>query len=132
MKKTITAALAALGLIVSSALGALLLAGLLEGIASTPGWLPESAAVAFFIGGMGLTGQVCVDVADHHAISAVTAVTVLIGAVGWVASHVTEAHGEGLEPTTLFIAMGGLAALLVGSVAEAHRRQRRVAVRRSS
>ena len=131
MKKTITATLAALGLIVSSALGALLLAGLLEGIASAPGWLPESAAIAFFVGGMGLTGQVCVDVADHHAIRAVTAVTLLIGAVGWVASRVTEAHGEGLEPTTLFIAMGGLAALLVASVAEAHRK-RRASVRRES
>ena len=131
MKRTVTAALAALGLIVSSALGALLLAGLLEGIASAPGWLPESAAIAFFVGGMGLTGQVCVDVADHHAIRAVTAVTVLIGAVGWVASRVTEAHGVGLEPTTLFIAMGGLAALLVASVAEAHRK-RRALVRRES
>ena len=131
MKKTITATLAALGLIVSSALGALLLAGLLEGIASAPGWLPESAAIAFFLGGMGLTGQVCVDVADHHAIRAVTAVIVLIGAVGWAASRVTEAHGEGLEPTTLFIAMGGLAALLIASVTEAHRK-RRSAVRRTS
>ena len=131
MRKTITAALAALGLIVSSALGALLVAGLLEGIASAPGWLPESAAIACFVGEMALTGQVCVDVADHHAVRAVASVTVLIGAVGWMASRVTEAHGEGIEPTTLLIAMAGLAAPLVGSVAEAHRR-RRSRVRRAS
>ncbi len=130
MKKTITAALAALGLVVSSALGALLIAGLFEGIASAPGWLPESAAIAFFIGGMALTGQVCVDVADHHAIRAIATVIVLIGAVGYLASRVTEAHGEGLEPTTLLIAMAGLAALLLASVAEAQRR-RRSALRRA-
>lgn len=131
MKKTITATFAALGLIVSSALGALLLAGIFEGIASAPGWLPESAAIAFFVSGMALTGQVCVDVADTHAVRAVASVTVLIGAVGWMASRVTEAHGEGLEPTTLLIVVAGLAALLVASVAEAHRR-RRSALRRAT
>jgi hypothetical protein len=125
MNRTITATFAALGLIVSSAIGALLVAGLIEGVAAAPGWLPETAAIAFFVAGTGLTGRVCVDVADGHAMRAVVAVTVLIGSVGWLASRVTEAHGEGLEPTTLLIAMAGLAAMLIASVRRVHRRRRR-------
>ena len=124
MKKTFTAAPSVLGLIVSSALGALLVAGLLEGIASAPGWLPESAAIAFFVGGVALTRAVCLDVTNHHAIHPVASVTIMIATVGWIASRVSEAHGEGLEPTTLHTAMAGLAALLAGSVVEAHRRRR--------
>ena len=80
-----------------------LVAGLQGGIASAPGWLLES-------------------VADHHAPSAVASVAVTIGAAGWLAGRVTDARGEGVEPTTLHIPMAGVAGLLGGSVALEHRR----------
>ena len=129
MSRTITAALAAFGLVIASAIGGLLVAGLLEGMARAPGWVPESGAIVFFIGGMALTGRVAVDVAGRGAIRAVTAVAVVIALAGWMASRVTEAHGEGLETTTLLLAVGGLLVLLVTAVLAAHGVTRRTTAR---
>lgn len=121
-RRPVTAAVAALGLVVASALVALLVAGLFEGLAGAPGWLPETAAVLVFLGGLAVTGQVMVDVAGPHAIRSAIGVVVAVGLVGYMASRVTEAHGEGLEPTTLLIFVGGLGVLLISSILAAHRR----------
>ena len=93
-RRPVTAAVAALGLVVASALVALLVAGLFEGLAGAPGWLPETAAVLVFLGGLAVTGQVMVDVAGPHAIRSAIGVVVAVGLVGYMASRVTEAHGE--------------------------------------
>jgi hypothetical protein len=67
---------------------------------------------------------VCVDVAGRHALLAIVTVSTVIGIAGWLTSRVTEAHGEGLDPSTVLISAAGLATLLAASVTGAHRRNR--------
>ena len=122
MSRLLIAAFATLGLVVSSALAAVLLTGLAEGIRPLPDPAATLTGLIVFAAGMALAGRVAVDVGGNHALPAValTATLVLLG--GWVASSVTESGGEGLEFSTVVELAGGLAILLGVSVLGHHRR----------
>jgi hypothetical protein len=124
--RTITAAVAAFGLVISSAIAAIIVVGLLEGIAAIPDVVPPSAAVAVFLGGLALTGRVAVDVDPDHPLRAVGATAAVVAVGGFVAAQATESQGEALEPLTVATLAAGLFTLLaVSAVATKHVRHRR-------
>ena len=124
--RTITAAVAAFGLVISSAIAAIIVVGLLEGVAAIPDVVPPGAAVAVFLGGLALTGRVAVDVEPDHPLRAVGATAVVVAVGGFVAAQATESQGEALEPLTVATLAAGLFTLLaVSAVATKQLRHRR-------
>jgi hypothetical protein len=123
--RVLTAAWAAFGLVVGGSLAAIITTGLIEGIESIPSALSSAAGVLVFLGAMLLAGKVCEEVAGERAFAAAAVTAIAIGTLGSLAATATEAHGEGLELSTVLYLVAGLATLLGSSVALAGRRHRR-------
>jgi peptidoglycan/LPS O-acetylase OafA/YrhL len=123
--RSITAAVAAFGLVISSAIASIIVAGILEGSASIPDWVPPSAAIFVFVAGLALTGRVAVDVDPDHAVRAVGATAAVVAVGGLLAAQVTESHGEVIEPSTVAtLAVGLFVLLAVSAAATRHLRRR--------
>ena len=88
--RTITATFASFGLVVSSAIGAIIIVGLLEGVASIPDVAPSAAGIILFVAGLALAGRVAVDVDPDHSFRAVSATALVVAAGGLVAAKATE------------------------------------------
>jgi peptidoglycan/LPS O-acetylase OafA/YrhL len=125
MTRTITAAVAAFGLVVSTAIASVIVVGLLEGISAIPDAIPPTAAVVVFIAGLALAGRVAVDVDPHHALRAVGATSAVVALGGLLAAQATESQGEAIEPVTVATLTVGLFALLAGSAIATRRLRRR-------
>ena len=117
MRRTLTTAFATLGMVISSALCAVLVAGLAEGIHRIPDVVSTIAPIVVFVGGAGLAGRVAVDVGRDKAIAGVLTAAALVLVGGVAAASITESAGEGLETSTVVELGVGLASLLVVSVA---------------
>ena len=124
MSRVMTAVLAALGLLVSGGLAAVLLVGLLEGIRQFPDFASATAGVLLFVGSILLVGRVIVDVAREHAYRAVLGVVGVVAALLLLLSVATEQHGEGMEFNTVALISLVLAGFLTGGVAFARRTKR--------
>lgn len=121
--KTVNAGLAALGLVATGTVAALVTTGALEGISAIPSWIATAAGIAMFVGCLGLAGQITVDLDPNrpYIASGVTAGIVL--AIGYAAATASErATGEGLEHETVFVLAAGLLAMLAVSTLLARRR----------
>jgi peptidoglycan/LPS O-acetylase OafA/YrhL len=125
--RTVTAAVAAFGLVISSAIASIIVAGILEGSASIPDWIPPAAAIFVFVAGLGLTGRVAVDVDPDHPLRAVGATAAVVALGGLLAAQVTESHGEVIEPSTVeTLAVGLFVLLAVSAATTRHLRHRSI------
>ena len=125
MTRITTAVFAALGLIVSGGLAAILLVGLLEGIRKFPDAASGALGVGFFLAWMALVGRVVVDVAQEHAYRALGVVVVVVASILLLLSLVTEQHSEGMEVQTVALIVAGFGVLMGSGVHLAVRMKRR-------
>ena len=123
--KTVNAGLAALGLVATGIVAALVTTGLLEGISGVPSWAATVAGAALFIGALGLAGQITTELDPNRPYVAAGVTAGIVLAIGYAAATASErATGEGLEHETVFILAGGLFTMLAVSTLVARRRQR--------
>ncbi len=116
---TVTAAVAAFGLVMSSTLVAIVAAGALQWLPALPPMLDPAGPLLVLGAGMALAGRVAVDVAGPSGVRAAAGAAVLVAALGMVLSRASEAHGDGVEPpwvalaaTCVFVVVGGSAWLV--------------------
>ena len=113
------------GLLVSSGVLAVLVAGALQWTSSLSPFLDNLIPLVVLFAGMLLAGRVSVDVAGRRGPLAVVGAAVVVALIGWGLSRTSEAHGDGIE--TQQVVLATLVVLLVtgaGSVVTARRRRR--------
>lgn len=125
MVATLNASLAALGLVATGAVAAIVTTGAIEGWRPAPGWAASAAGVTVFLGALGLAGNVTVQLDPRRPLVASGVASLIVAGIGLVAARVSEhATGEGLEPTTVAAVVAGLFAMLASSAALSRRRRR--------
>lgn len=97
-------AAATFGLVISSGLVAVVVAGALQWM-SLPGWLDNAIPVVVLAGGLLLSGRVATDVAGRFGPWCGVGAAILVGLVGSAVSVAGEAHGDGLEPFQIAVAV---------------------------
>lgn len=123
MIKTLNAGLAALGLIATGTVTALVTTGALEGVTAIPGWMASGIGIAVLAGAFALAGHVAVDLDPRRPYVATGIPAVIVLAIGYAASTASEsAVGEGLEYETVYIIAGGVLAMMTTSTLVAQRR----------
>lgn len=126
MIKTLNAGLAALGLVATGTVAALVTTGAIEGLSAVPGWLATASGVGLFLGALALAGHVAVELDPRHPYLASGIPALIVLAVGYAAATASErAVGEGLESETVYILAGGLLAMMTTSTVLARRRGHR-------
>ena len=113
------------GLLVSSGVLAVLVAGALQWTSSLSPFLDNLIPVVVLFAGMLLAGRVSVDVAGRRGPLAVVGAAVVVALIGWALSRSSAAHGDGVE--TQQVVLATLVVLLVtgtGAVVTARRRRR--------
>lgn len=116
---TMIAAVATFGLVMSSTLVAVVVAGALQWLPALPPILDSALPLLTLIAGMALAGRVAVDVAQSRGVTAAAVAAVLVAALGLVLSGASEAHGDGVEApwvgfaaTCVFMVVGAAAWLV--------------------
>lgn len=126
MIKTLNAGLAALGLVATGTVAALVTTGAVEGLSAVPGWLATATGVGVFLGSLALAGNVAVELDPRHPYLATAIPALIVLAVGYAAATASERSvGEGLELDTIFILAAGLLAMMTTSTFLTRRRGRR-------
>lgn len=127
MIKTLNAGLAALGLIATGTVAALVTTGALEGVSAVPGWVATAIGIAVFAGAFALAGHVAVELDPRRPYVATGIPAVIVLAIGYAVSTTSErAVGEGLEYETVYILAGGVLAMMTTSTVVARRRMKRI------
>lgn len=127
MIKTLNAGLAALGLIATGTVAALVTTGALEGVSAVPGWMATAIGIAVFAGALALAGHVAVELDPRRPYVATGIPAVIVLAIGYAASSASErAVGEGLEYETVYILAGGVLVMMTTSTVVARRRMNRI------
>ena len=103
VERVVSAALAVFGLVISSALVAVVVAGLLQWGSLAPG-LDNAVPIFVLVLGLMLCGRVAVDIAGGAGVLATVGAAGLVALVGLTISHSTEAHGDGVEPPQVMLA----------------------------
>jgi hypothetical protein len=105
---------ASFGLVVSSALVAVVVAGGLQWM-NVPVWLDNGIPLAVLAGGLVLSGRVATDVAGRFGPWCGVGAALLVGLVGTAVSRAGEAHGDGVEPVQIVVAVAAVMVLSAGS-----------------
>lgn len=113
---------AAFGLAVSSGLTAVVVAGLLQW-ATLPPWLDDALPFVVLLLGLLLCGRVASDVAGRLGPWCGLGAGVLTTAIGLAVSAVSEAHGDGIEPSAVVMAAAVVTVVIGGSAWLIHRRR---------
>ncbi|GAB3653657.1 hypothetical protein GCM10027596_04370 [Nocardioides korecus] len=106
----VTGALACFGLVISSALVAVVTAGALQWV-NLPGWLDNGIPVVVLLGGLALAGRVATDVAGRWGPWCGLGAAALVAAIGAALARAGEAHGDGVEPVQVVVGFVVVAAL---------------------
>jgi hypothetical protein len=119
-------AVATFGLVVSAGLVAVITAGVLQW-ANLPAWLDNAVPLVVLAGGLVLSGRIATDVAGRFGPWCGLGAAVLIGLIGTAVSMAGEAHGDGLEPMQIVVAVGVVMVLTSGGAwwVGRHRARRR-------
>jgi len=127
-ERVVSASVAVFGLMISSALLAVVVAGALQWGRVTP-WLDNAIPIIVLVFGLTLCGRVAVDIAGAGGVLATFGATALVALVGLSVSRSTEAHGDGLEPQQVLLAALVVLVLAGGTsvLVHRHRRHRRLA-----
>ena len=125
----IVGSLAAFGIIVSSAVLSVVVAGLLQWRSSFPDFIDDGLPLLVIAAGMVMAGRVAADVAARHAIWCAVGASLLTAAVGMVVEATTAAHGDALEPPQVAIA-AVVVLLITGASAWAVQHRRRAHTQR--
>ncbi len=112
-----------IGLLVSSVLISVVIAGALQW-KSLPSWVDNVVPLLVLVGGMVLTGRVAVDVAGRLGVWACLIAAVVVGLLGMTASNSSEAHGDGVEPTQVLMAIAAVVLITGGAALWTVRRRR--------
>ena len=107
-------AAAAFGLVVSSGLVSVVVAGFLQW-GKLPIWLDNAIPLLVLAGGLLLSGRVATDVAGRFGPLCGLGAALLVGVIGLAVSKAGEAHGEGLELWQIAIAVGVVGVLTGGA-----------------
>jgi hypothetical protein len=106
-------AAASFGLVISSALVAVVVAGSLQWV-HLPAWLDDGIPLVVLAGGLVLAGRVATDVAGRLGPWCGLGAAILVAVVGIAVSQAGEAHGDGVEPSQIAIASATVLALTGG------------------
>ena len=131
VERVVSAALAVFGLVVSSALFSVVVAGLLQWGTIAP-WLDNAVPIAVLVLGLMLCGRVAVDIAGEAGALATLGAAIVVALVGLSISRSTEAHGDGVEPHQVLIAAVVVLVLTGGTALLVERRRRARSRPRSS
>jgi len=121
----VVAAATVVGLLVSSGLVAVVVAGSLQWTHGLSPLLDNAIPLAVLTAGMVLAGRVSVDVAGPHGPLAVLVATGVVTAIGWALSRSSEAHGDGIEPQQVLLVTAVVLVVTGGSAVMTLRRRRR-------
>ena len=121
----VVAAATVVGLLFSSALVAVVVAGSLQWTHGLSPLLDNAIPLAVIALGMMLAGRVSVDVAGPHGPLSVLVATAVVTAIGWSLSRSSEAHGDGIELQQVLAAAAVVLVLTGGSAVLTLRRRRR-------
>jgi hypothetical protein len=124
VERVVSAALAVFGLVISSALLAVVVAGLLQWGNLAPG-LDNAVPILVLVLGLMLCGRVAVDIAGSAGVLATVGAAGLVALVGLSISRSTEAHGDGVEPQQVLLAALIVLVLTGGTSMLMDRRRRR-------
>lgn len=120
---TVLAGIAAcFGLVVSSALLAVIVAGSLQWM-KPPVWLDNAVPLVVLGIGLMLSGRVATDVAGRWGPVCGFGAAVLVALVGTAVSRAGEAHGDGVEPVQIAIATAVVLLLTAGTAFVVRRRR---------
>jgi hypothetical protein len=100
----VAGAAAVFGLLISSALGAVVVAGALQWM-NLPAWLDDGIPLVVLVAGLVLSGRVATDVAGRFGPWCGVGAAILVGLIGSAVSVAGEAHGDGLEPVQIAVAV---------------------------
>jgi hypothetical protein len=106
------------GLLVSSGVVAVLVAGALQWTSALSPFLDNLIPLLVLFAGMLLAGRVSVDVSGQRGPLAVVGAAAVVAAIGWALSRTSEAHGDGIEAqqvigaTLVVLLVTGLAAVV--------------------
>jgi len=100
----IAGAVAVFGLVISSTLVAVVVAGALQWM-NLPSWLDDGIPLAMLVSGLILSGRVATDVAGRFGPWCGIGAAILVGLIGSAVSVAGEAHGDGLEPAQIALAV---------------------------
>jgi hypothetical protein len=115
--------LAVLGLLLASALCAVITAGAIQWL-PVPGWVQSASSLSVLVLGLVLAGRVGVDVAGRLGGWCTVAAAGLVGLAGCLVARLTEAHGDGVEGWQVVAAVGCVLVLTGGSASVAQRCRR--------
>jgi hypothetical protein len=107
-------AAACFGLCISSALVAVVVAGLGQWT-KLPAWLEEGVPLLVLAAGLALSGRVAVDVAGRRGLWCAAGAALLVAAVGLALSAAGEAHGDGIEVGQILVSTAVVAVVTGGS-----------------
>lgn len=96
----IAGAVAVFGLVISSALVAVVVAGALQWM-NLPAWLDDGIPLVVLVDGLILSARVATDVAGRLGPWCGIGAAILVGLIGCAVSVAGEAYGDGLEPAQI-------------------------------
>jgi hypothetical protein len=115
---------AVFGLLVSSGVGAVVVAGLLQWRPTLAPALGTGLPLAVLAIGLMLCGRVAVDIGGSRAILCVVGASMVVAGLGLLYSKSSESHGDGIEPLQVLVATLTVL-LVVGATATLVSRRRR-------
>ncbi len=113
------------GLLVTSALVAVAVAGFFQWTPNVSPILDDGLPLALVFLGMVLSGRVAVDIAGGLGIACATGAALLVALIGYAVSRSSEAHGDGLEIQQVFLAAATVLVVVGGTALVIDRRRRR-------
>lgn len=113
VETVVTGSAAVLGLVVSGAVLAVAVAGLLQWGPHVPALLDDGIPLVVLAAGMLLGGRVAVDVAGRGGLVSCLLAAVTVAVLGDAVSRASEAHGDGIELQQVLLA--GLVVLVLTS-----------------
>jgi hypothetical protein len=120
---------AVFGVLVSSALFAVAVAGFLQWGRPLAPLLDNGIPLLVLLLGMLLCGRVAVDVAGSRAVLCAVGAALLVLLLGLTVSRSSEAHGDGLEVGQVVVAVLVVLVVVGAGASAGHRRRRRRASR---
>ena len=119
------AAAACLGLLVSSGLLSVIVAGVIQWKKTVPEGIDDAIPLTVLGIGMVLSGRVAVDVAGRRGWIATVATAVVVGLIGFAVQTAGEAHGDGVSELQVGLAVAAVLVLTTGTALLVTRRRAR-------
>lgn len=111
----IVAVAAGFGIVVSSVLVAVVVAGALQWGSHVPPMVDDGAPLVVLAMGMALAGRVTVDVAGRLGVASAVGTAALVAILGTMLGKASEAHGDGIEGLEVTFATAAVLVVVGGT-----------------